>query len=92
MSDFSKLPTDAGTRPLSRIEAELDGHPVMVESWYWEGISGQSLIFIESDVSELTDQDLVDRVRTAMLVDPDSEITLRRNDGFVFVNYAFEIL
>lgn len=92
MSNFSRLKSDKDTATISRIEAELDGHPVLCESWVWDGILGHTIVFIEDDVPGISNNKLIAMVCRSQCVDDTSDVTIKRNDGFVFVNYKFEIL
>jgi hypothetical protein len=92
MSDKLKnVPVEEDTRILFRKEARLGNYDVLYERWSWEGISAESLIFSNDDVSDLTDEDLEQEVRKSPLVKKESAVTIKRLDaGFTFVNFNFE--
>jgi len=88
---FDNVPVEEDTRILFRKEAKLGNYDVLYEMWSWEGISAESLIFVNDDVSDLTDEELEREVRKSPLVKKDSAITIKRLDiGFTFVNFNFE--
>ncbi len=88
---FKNVPVEEDTRILFRQEAELGTYEVLYEMWSWEGISAESIIFVNDDISDLTDEELEQEVRQAPLVKKESAMTIKRLDsGFTFVNFNFE--
>jgi len=88
---FKNVPVEKDTRILFRIEAKLGGYDVLYERWSWEGISAESLIFVNDDVPDLTDEELEQEVRKSPLVKKESAVTIKRLDaGYTFVNFNFE--
>lgn len=41
---------------------------VLYEKWFWEGILGESIIFADSDISGMTDDEIEQEVRKSPLV------------------------
>jgi len=55
--------------------------------WSWEGISAESIIFASDDISDLTDEELEQEVRTSPLISKESAVTIKCLDsGYTFVN------
>lgn len=92
MSDkFKDVPVEEDTRIRFRTEAKFGEIDVLYEKWTWEGITAESLVFANEDVTDLTDDELKQEVRTSPLVRSDTQITLKRSDsGYTFVNFNFE--
>ena len=92
MSDkFKNVSADKDTRVNFRHEAKFGKYDVLYEMWTWEGISAESLIFANEDVSDLTDEELEQEVRKSPLVKKASAVTIKRQEaGFTFVNFNFE--
>jgi len=89
---FKNVPVEEDTRILFRDEAKLGDYGVLYEMWSWEGISAESLIFVNDDVADLTDEELEQEVRKSPLVKKESAVTIKRLEaGFTFVNFNFEI-
>lgn len=90
MGKFDAIQTDEDTTVLSRIEGKLDGRDVLHESWVWERIRGESFIFCEEDVRDLSDEAIINMVKSSPAMEPGSDPTFTRADsGFVFVNFNF---
>lgn len=87
---FDGVPVDEDTKILLRQETKLGNYDVLYEAWYWEGISAESFIFANDDISGLTDIELKQEVRKSPLLKEGSDITLKRLKEFTFVNFNFE--
>jgi hypothetical protein len=89
---FENLPVEEGTRISFRTEANFGKYEVLYEMWTWEGISAESIIFANDDISDLSDEELEREVRKSPLVKKESAVTIKHLDaGFTFVNFNFEI-
>ena len=88
---FDKVPIEEDTRINFRLEGKLGEYGALYESWFWDGISAESLIFVNEDVAELTEEEIKEMVRASPLVlVKDSEFTFNRlESGFTFVNFNF---
>jgi len=64
--------------------------PVLLELWKWEGIIGQSAVFLSDDVEQWTDERLIAFVAKGVHADIEP-VTLKRRRDFTFVNYGFEV-
>ena len=92
MDKFKNVPVEEDTKIILRQEAALGRYSVLYEYWSWDGITAHSVIFVESDVSDCSDSEIEELIRTTTLLkDKDSEITMKHSKGFVFVNFNFEI-
>ncbi|WP_366187227.1 hypothetical protein [Flavobacterium ovatum] len=88
MTKFKDIPTDSETKTVFSIPGFLDNYEVVYESWIWNHISAQSVIFYKDDVTHLSDVDL------KKMVDPKNKfpnMTLsRKTEKYVFINFNFE--
>jgi len=88
---FHNLPDDAGTLIMASEEVKFGVYDVLFQHWLWDGIEGESLIFIASDVAHLSDEELLKEVEDSALNTVKSGVTIKRNThGFTFVNLNFE--
>jgi hypothetical protein len=88
---FDNVPIDKDTRILFRHPGKFGKYDILYEMWSWEGIQAESIIFVTDDVSEMTDEEIEQEVRTSPLVKKGSAVTIKRLDaGFTFVNFNFE--
>ena len=88
---FDGVPADEDTKILFRLEAKLGEFDILYEKWSFEGVTAESFIFANDDVSGMTDEEIEQKVRQSPLVKEGSEILIKRLDaGFTFVNFNFE--
>ena len=92
MSDkFINVPVDQETKILFQQLATLGEFEVLYQKWFWDGITAESIIFANQDVTGLGEEDIKNEVRSSPLVNKDSKITFNCSDsGFTFVNFNFE--
>lgn len=87
---FDGVPNDPDTLIYLQRETRLDRFDVLYQRWFWEGIKAESLIFRNEDVGELSDDEILQQVRSAPICRPDSDVTLKRSpSGYTFVNFNF---
>jgi len=88
---FKNVPVEEDTQIQFRNESRFGKYDVLYEMWSWEGISAESLIFVNEEVADLTDEELKQEVRKSPLVKKESAVTIKRLDaGYTFVNFNFE--
>ena len=87
---FNTVPVETDTRILYQQEGKLDEFDVRYEIWRWDGIEAESIIFLNDDVSGLTEQEIEKIVRTSPIVKEGSVMTLNRSTDFIFCNFNFE--
>ena len=94
MSKFDNIPEQENTEIIFRAEVKFGDLDVVYEKWEWDGILAESIIFDEDDVSEMDDDEIISQVKDSPLFDGKiykGDPTIRRNSGFVFVNFNFII-
>lgn len=86
---FNNLNVDKETQILLRQQTIFKGYDVMMESWIWDGIQGQSVIFDINDVENLTDDELLNLIKEHYKTET---VTISRaNADFVFLNFNFMV-
>lgn len=89
MNKFENIATNEETTILQRQIDTLNGYDAALELWLWDGIQGQSVIFLAKDVEKLTDEELTNMIKTHYKTD---DVTLSRNEKeYVFLNLNFVI-
>ena len=88
---FTNIPVEKDTRILYQKQGKLGGFDVCQELWSWDGIEAKSIIFSNEDISDLSDEELEQVVRTSPMVKEGSSMTLNSSDsGYTFCNFNFE--
>jgi hypothetical protein len=91
-SKWDDIPVEEDTRIIHRIEAALNDLDCVYETWFWDGVQAQSLIFIEEELTiSLENMEKEIRENTTLLDYKDSDITTKVTNGYVFFNFNFEI-
>jgi hypothetical protein len=89
---FSGIPNDTDTTIIAQYESCLSNYDVFYQKWRWDGITAESFIFADNDVTSLSDNDIDLLVRSSKYFNVNSTTTIKRTEsGFVFVNFNFEI-
>ena len=92
MSDkFKNIPVEKDTKILFRSPMKWRELDIVYEKWYWDGITAESIIFLNEDVKEMDDEALEKDVSDGSLVQSDSKVTISRGDEYTFVNFNFKI-
>ena len=88
---FKSVPIDEDTKITFQLEAKLGDIDVLYQKWNWEGISAESLIFCNDDISKLSEEEIEKEVRSSPLVASESKMTIKKSEfGFTFVNFNFK--
>ena len=90
LDDFKSLPEDEETKTLKRVLIKTGNYYALFEKWSWEGIIGNSLIFCNEDIINLTDEELSDICRGSGFY-TSGEILIKRqiDSGYTFANFSF---
>ena len=88
---FNAVPIEKGTNILFGLNATLDDYDVLYQMWNWDGVTAESFIFLSSDISDLTDEEVKTLAKSSPMIKADSELTMvRHEEGYTFVNFNFE--
>ena len=55
---FKNVPLDEDTRLKSSRKIELEGLNALHQVWIWEDVRGESVIFADDDVKDLTEEEI----------------------------------
>lgn len=89
---FANISVEADTKIINQLEALLGSYPVLYQKWIWDGITAESIIFANLDIPDLTDEELEKEVKDSPICRENSQITIKKTDGFTFVNFNFDVL
>lgn len=91
-TNFNHIPNDPDTTVLFQLESCFDDIPACYQSWHFDGIRGESIIFMNKDLKERNDTDLIAKVKASRLVKKNTPVTLSRNPpGFLFINFNIRL-
>lgn len=79
---FDMVPVESDTVILAGLESMLGMYDVLYQKWLWDGIQGESFIFVSSDVAGLDDPALEALARSSPMLKPGCNITMTRGDQF----------
>jgi hypothetical protein len=84
-----KRPIDPDTRIISCKYAKIGNYDVLIEEWSWEEVKASSVVFLESQIGELHDLQIMQLVRNHF--NTDERMTISRDEvGYAFVSYRFK--
>ena len=87
---FADVPIDPDTEILSQSLVTINGVDALYQRWNWEGVIGESLIFVSEEVKGLGDKALKKLAVASSLIEDGSDFTIKTNPlGFTFVNFNF---
>jgi len=87
---FTNVPVENDTVIIMQAEMKFGEYDVLYQKWVWDGITAESIIFLKEDVLNLVDEDLKDILRGSLVVDLESQVTIKRNEaGYTFVSFNF---
>ena len=88
---FTAVPIEQDTNILFQLNATLEDFDVLYQVWSWDGVTAESFIFLSSDISDLTDDEVKTLAKSSPMIKADSEFTMvRHEDGYTFVNFNFK--
>lgn len=87
---FTNVPVEEDTKILRREVITVSGHEVLHEKWSWDGVKGETFVFVSAAVASLSDAELEQLARQSDLLVSGSPITIERGEsGYTFVNFNF---
>ena len=71
---------------------KLGKYEIMYQIWSWDGIKGESIIFADADIKDLSEEEIKEKVRSSpMVTEKESSMTFsQKGSGYTFVNFNFE--
>jgi len=88
---FTAVPIEQDTNILFQLNATLEDFDVLYQVWSWDGVTAESFIFLSSDISDLTDDEVKTLAKSSPMIKADSDLTMvRHEDGYTFVNFNFK--
>ncbi len=86
---FKNLTLDAGTTLIQRTPVKIGGFDAVHEQWRWDGIGGESAVFVTEEVKDLG-RDTIEAMVREHFPDADcTAMTFTRGKEFTFVNFNF---
>lgn len=87
---FSNVPLDEGTKIVKEKQVEIGSLEALHQTWIWDGVLAESLIFADADLESNDEQYLESIAKNSGLVEDDSQFTFKHgSEGFTFVNFNF---
>ena len=86
---FKNIPVEEDTKILMSSPMRWGELDIVYQKWNWEGIRAESIIFLNEDVKEMSDEALESVVRDGPIVREGSQMTIKKGDDFTFVNFNF---
>lgn len=87
---FAQVPVESDTTIHNRQHLTLESLDVQWERWSWDGIAGETAVFIEDQLGSTDDKALEDLVRSSERLAPSGPVTVTRGrNGYAFVNFNF---
>ena len=81
---FDEIPIEEDTRIISREQVKIGEYDAVHEKWFWDGIYGDSYIFLSEDVKDLSEEEILALANKV-------NATFKRLDRYTFVNFNFEV-
>jgi hypothetical protein len=89
IQDFSYLRSDGESVIQFRCINRVGDYHTAHDHWEWDGIEGESYIFLTKEVESLTDQDLALLIKSHLNIMDIGSFTIKRGDVFTFFNFNF---
>jgi len=90
MTKFQNLPNDPDTLIKYQSEVILDGLDALHQVWSWDSIVGESLIFINDEISAISVSELEKKIRIDYPQANNSSITTKESGIYFFINFNFQ--
>ena len=88
-SNLNHIPHDPDTTILFEQQGVFDDIPACYQSWYWDGVSGESIIFLKKDLKQHQIKHLIQKVKTSHLVQNPDQVTKKQKSDYLFINFNF---
>lgn len=90
-TNFDHVPVEAATTIHDRRHLVLERFDVQWQSWAWEGVAGETAVFIEAQLGNTDTKALQALVRRSEQLAASGPTTVtRQSTGYAFVNFNFQ--
>ena len=89
-SNLNHIPHDPDTTILFEQQGVFDDIPACYQSWYWDGVSGESIIFLKKDLKQHKIKNLIQKVKASHLVQNPDQVTKKQKSDYLFINFNFK--
>ena len=86
---FKNIPTEDDTHVIIRLDIKVGELDAVYESWHWEGVNADSIIFLTEDI-KLSDIEFNKILSDLKIIGDLSKITVKESGEYTFVNFNFE--
>lgn len=88
---FKDVPVEEDTTIKFRRVTKFENIDALHEGWYWEGVTAESLIFADEDITHISPEELEQKIMASPFYQNDNGVTVKKSDGFTFVNFNFVV-
>lgn len=89
---FNNVPVEDDTEIIFSTPAKFGEYEVLYQKWIFDGIIGESLIFAENDITNITMDELENEIRNSpMVIGNSRKITTANKNSFTFFNFNFVV-
>lgn len=88
LSNFLDVHVEDDTPLMNVTSVKIEGIDARYESWVWEGILGETVVFHNEAVAHMSDEELESLVERTMII-KDHRKTVKRTEHYTFVNFNF---
>jgi len=89
-SNLNHIPHDPDTTILFEQQGVFDDIPACYQSWHWDGVSGESIIFLKKDLKQHKIKNLIQKVKASHLVQNPDQVTKKQKSDYLFINFNFK--
>lgn len=87
---FKEIPVDKETKILLNANETLNDLDVLYQKWFWDGITAESFIFLNHDITAISEEETVKMVQNSPRMDNGSQTTYKKGALYTFVNFNFK--
>lgn len=89
-SRFKNVPLDPDTKIDAQRDIRIQDLDALHQHWNWDGIRAESLVFVTTDIAQLSPDDLKDLLVKEHLINPGERVTTSQSEsGYTFINFHF---
>ncbi len=88
---FKNVPVEEDTAIKFRSVTKFENIDALHEVWYWEGVTAESLIFADEDITHISLKELEQKIIASPFYQNDNGVTVKKSDELTFVNFNFVV-